>query len=57
MKYYEKLYHNETFKPVVITNAVGFTTNAKERAEANDVELIAYDELAKLFADYPVIRS
>lgn len=54
--YYSKLY-GITFEGVVITNAKGFTTNAKKMAALNHIKLIAYDGLAELLKKYPVKKS
>ena len=50
---YERM-HSCGFKPVVITNAKGFTNGAIDLARANGVQLICRDELAKMLELYPV---
>ena len=54
--YYEKKYRGRKFRPVVITNAKSFTTNAIELAEKNNVRLIARRELEKMFRAHKIFR-
>ena len=53
LKAYEEL-HRCKFKPVVITNALDFTSGARELAMVNNVELICRDKLIKMLEMYPV---
>ena len=53
LSFYERI-HTCEFKPVVITNAKGFTSGAIDLAKANGVQLICRDELAKMLELYPV---
>ncbi len=54
--FYKKRY-GASFKAVVITNAPAFTQNARVRAEAGKVQLIARGELAKLLTRYPLEKE
>lgn len=56
VKYYESIYPDFTFSPLVITNAIGYTRNAEELAEINGVQLIARDKLTSLIKDTPVLK-
>ena len=56
ISFYEKQ-RGYRFKGVVITNASDFTPNAKERAEASDVQLITRQELIKLLERYRVEKD
>lgn len=53
LSYYEDI-HSCSFKPVVITNAKGFTSGAIDLANANGVQLICRAELTKMLELYPV---
>lgn len=55
LNYYEKK-EGKKFKPVVITNAVDFTSGAKELAVDNGVQLIVREELAVLLEKYKVSK-
>ena len=55
VNYYEKK-EGKQFKPVVITNAVDFTSGAKELAVDNGVQLIVREELAGLLEEYKVSK-
>ena len=55
LNYYEKK-EGKKFKPVVITNAVDFTSGAKELAVDNGVQLIVREELAGLLEEYKVSK-
>lgn len=54
IKYYEKLYSPYKFKGLVVTNARGFTINARERARVNNIELWSNDKIKELLEKYPV---
>lgn len=56
IKYYENLYHCK-FDGVVLTNGIGFTSNAKIRAKFNGIRLIARDEVGELLTKYPVKKK
>lgn len=53
LKAYEKLY-NKKFHPVVITNAIDFTSGAKSLADFDNVDLISREKLSNLFNTYKV---
>jgi HJR/Mrr/RecB family endonuclease len=56
LKAYEAEYKGVKFTPVAITNAAKFSEGARELAASNGVDLIARDELAKMFDKYEVLR-
>lgn len=56
LKAYEAEYKGVKFTPVAITNAAKFSEGARELAASNGVDLIARNELAKMFEEYEVLR-
>lgn len=49
--------HRYSFKGVVVTNGVGFTTEAKNKAKSCKIKLISRKELGELFKKYPTERN
>lgn len=49
--------HHYSFKGVVVTNGVGFTTEAKNKAKSCKIKLISRKELSELFKKYPTERN
>ena len=56
IQYYNGLYTGIDFEPIVITNAMRFTSGAIELAEKNNVKLIARHELSKMLNEYKVLK-
>ena len=56
IQYYKGLYTGIDFEPIVITNAMRFTSGAIELAEKNNVKLIARHELSKMLNEYKVLK-
>lgn len=56
LSYYKKLFKCD-FKGVVITNSAHFTNTAITLANANGVQLIGRNGLAKMLEEYPVKRN
>ena len=55
-----KWYEGQTgyqFQGIVITNAPGFTANAKERAEVNHIQLITRVKLEEMLKKYPMKKQ
>lgn len=48
--------HNKNFEGVVVTNGIGFTAEAINKAKNCRIKLIARDELGKLLRKYPTER-